>query len=120
MMPPDGKVTMWLQGEQRDLFLMGFEVHDEPEPPDDVPEEILEKSAEAYDLLMEGEAEEVEPLLEEIIAAAPHYPAAYNHLGVAYEDQGRHEEARALAEETYERFPDYLFARATCHQVCRH
>jgi len=111
MIPPGGKVTMWLQGEQRDLFLMSFEIHDEPEPPDDVPDDVLEKSAQAYDLLMEGKATEAEPLLEEVIAAAPHYPAAYNHLAVAYEDQGRHEEARALAEETCERFPDYLFAR---------
>lgn len=111
MLPPDGKVTMWVQGEQRDLRLMGFEVHDEPEPPDDVPDDVLEKSEEAYDLLVEGEAEETEPLLEEIIAAAPNYAAPYNHLAVAYEQQGRHEEARTLAEETYARFPDYLFAR---------
>lgn len=115
---PDGRqVTMWTRGEQQALLLMDFEVHGEPRRPEGVPDDILEKSREAYELLKEEESEEAERILEEIIFAAPDYPAAHNHLAVAYEQQGRHEEARALVEETLQRFPDYLFARV---KMARH
>lgn len=117
LLPESGQVTMWARGTQHDLLLMNFEVHDQPQPPDDVPDEILKKSEEAHGLLLEEKWEEAEPILEEIVAAAPEYPAGYNHLAVVYEAQERHEEALALVEESLERFPDYLFARV---KMARH
>ena len=50
---------------------------------------------------------------KEIVAEAPNFPPAHNQLAVAYEQQGREEEARALLEEIHERFPDYFFGRAS-------
>ncbi|HEX6387404.1 MAG TPA: hypothetical protein VF177_22280 [Anaerolineae bacterium] len=111
LLPEDKKVPMWLQGRQTEVFLMGFEIYHESEPSEDMADEILDMHEEAHDFLLEGEAEEAEQLLRQIIGAAPDFPSAYNQLAVAYQMQDRQEEARALVVETHARFPDYLFAR---------
>jgi tetratricopeptide (TPR) repeat protein len=117
LLPENEQVPMWLKGRQTEMFLMDFEVTDEPELMEGVSEEILEKYEAAYDLLMNDKPEGAEPLLQEIIAAAPEFYTAYNQLAVAYEQQGRPEEAWALIEETHARFPDYLFARVALARI---
>lgn len=116
LLPENRQMPMWIKGKQTEIFQLGFEISDEPELWDGVSHEILDKYAETYDLLVAGESDAAEPLLHEIIAAAPHFYSAYNQLAVVYERQGRRQEARALVEDTHARFPDYLFARAALSQ----
>jgi tetratricopeptide (TPR) repeat protein len=111
MLPEDRKVPMWINGQQTEIFSMGFEITDEPAPVEGISEAVLDKHELAYDLLMNDEPEAAEPLLQEIIAEEPGFPSAYNQLAVAYQMQGQSEKARALIEETHARFPDYFFAR---------
>lgn len=117
MLPENKQVPMWIKGQQTEMFMLGFEISDEPELVEGITEDILDKHQAAYDLLLSGEPEAAERLLQEIIAIAPHFYSAYNHLAVAYERQGRNEEARALVEETHARFPDYLFARVALARI---
>lgn len=110
-LPEDKLVPMWIHGQHTDIFLMGFEIYEEGEPATDLPDDILEKFFVASGLVMEGKATEAEPLLQEVVAAAPDFPSAYNQLAAAYEIQGRRKEAHSLIEQTQARFPDYFFSR---------
>lgn len=117
MLPEDKMVSMWINGQQTELFMLGFEITDEPEGVEGVSDAILDKHETAYNLLMNDELEEAEVLLQEIIAEAPEFYSAYNQLAVVYSMQGRTEEAHALVEETHERFPDYFFARIALARI---
>ncbi len=112
LLPANRMVPMWINGKQNELIMMAFAISHEPQPVD-LPPEVLEKHETAYELILEDRIAEAEPLLHEIIAAAPDFPAAYNHLALVHERQGREDKAWALTEEMLERFPDYLFAQAT-------
>lgn len=111
MLPENKEVPMWIGGQQSDMFMMGFEITDEPEPVEGMAEEILQIHEGATNLILDDQYEEAEEMLKEVVAAAPNFHSAYNQLAMVYELQGRHQEARALVEETHTRFPDYLFAR---------
>ena len=93
------------------MFIMGFEITDEPELVEGISEEIQQIHEEATNLILDDKYEEAEEMLKEVVAAAPSSHSAYNQLALVYELQGRQQEARALVEETHARFPDYLFAR---------
>ena len=93
------------------MFIMGFEITDEPELVEGISEEIQQIHEEATNLILDDKYEEAEEMLKEVVAAAPSFHSAYNQLALVYELQGRQQEARALVEETHARFPDYLFAR---------
>ncbi|MGG7055190.1 tetratricopeptide repeat protein [Nitrosomonas sp. ANs5] len=112
MLPEDRTIPMWIGGKQKELFMMGFQITDEPERIKGISEAMMDKHLAAYDLLIDEKLEAAERLFKEIITEAPDFYSAYNQLAVAYEKQGRNQEARALIEETHKRFPDYLFARA--------
>ncbi len=111
MLPEDGLVPMWINGEQTELMMLGFDISFEPDETEGLPEAVLDKHQEATELLWNDEPQAAELLLHEIIAAAPDFPSAYNQLAVAYEMLGQKQKARELVEETHARFPDYLFAR---------
>lgn len=111
MLPENKMVRLWLNGKQQELLLLGFVITDEPEFFEGLPEEIQEKHERAYELLKDKKPEAAEPLLREIIAAAPAFYSAYNQLALAYEMQGRRDKAFELIKETHARFPDYFFGR---------
>jgi len=117
MLPPTKQVPMWINGKQTEIFMLGFHISDEPEIAADVAPETLDQFEYALNLLLNNQAAEAEPILREVIAAAPHFQSAYNQLGVALQMQERQEEAWALVEETYARFPDYLFARVALARI---
>ncbi len=117
MLPEDKMVPMWINGQQTELFMLSFEITEEPEGVEGVSEAVLDKHEAAYNLLMQDEAAEAEQLLHEIIDEAPEFYSAYNQLAAAYERQGRSKEARRLVEETHARFPDYLFARVALARI---
>ncbi|MEW5987271.1 MAG: tetratricopeptide repeat protein [Chloroflexota bacterium] len=116
-LPEDRRVMMWIKGKPTELFLLGWEVNGEPEVPMNVPEDVWDKHTRATELLQEGQLETAKTMLREVIAAVPDFPAAYNHLTLAYQMEGRDEEARAMVKDLYARFPDYLFARVAMAQL---
>jgi tetratricopeptide (TPR) repeat protein len=117
LLPENKEVTMWQKGKQSKMFMLNFTITDEPEFLTNVPQEMLEKHEQATTLLLEDRLQEAEQMLQEVIAAAPKFHSAYNHLAAVYEKQGRRQEARALIEETHARFPDYLFARVALARI---
>lgn len=47
--------------------------------------------------------------LEQMVEQYPQVPKLWNYLAAAYQSAGRLEDCERIAEETYRRFPDYLF-----------
>jgi hypothetical protein len=47
--------------------------------------------------------------LEAMIEEYPQVPKLWNHLAIAYQSAGREQDYQRVVEETYRRFPDYLF-----------
>lgn len=104
-----GRVRMWIQGDWRDIYLMSFEITDEPQNQlSPKAQKLLERS---LTLLRQQKGVEAEKLLREALELEPDAPSLYNNLTVAYTIQGRTEEAEALVHEIHERFPDYALGR---------
>ena len=58
------------------------------------------------------------PRLESLIENYPNDPVLYNWLSVAYRLMGEQEKAKDLIQETYRKFPDYLFAKLAYVELC--
>ncbi len=111
LLPDSRQVNIWMNGEPHEIVTIAFEITDEPTLDIILSEEIMQKYEESIDLILEDELEQAEQMLQQMIAAAPHFPSAYNQLATVYERQGHLQETRDLIEDTHARFPDYLFAR---------
>jgi tetratricopeptide (TPR) repeat protein len=105
---PRGLVRMWLQGEWREVRLMGIEIHEEPLARHRPRVERL--SGEAVEALHAGDAERAERLLKQAMEVEPDAPDLLNNQAMVYTMQGRAEEAEALVRAVHERHPEYLFA----------
>jgi tetratricopeptide (TPR) repeat protein len=104
-----GPTRLWLKGKWTELFLVAFEISDEPEERhDERVTQLMEESAEA---LRRREPVEAERLLRLALEAEPDAPDLLNNLAAAYSAQGRDEESAALTRSVFERHPDYFFAR---------
>src|SRR5690606_3681712 len=44
--PEDKPILMWTNGKQAEIFTMNYEIYRDPEPPADMPEDVLDKLAE--------------------------------------------------------------------------
>lgn len=108
---PAGPVRMWIKGAWHDLRLMGFEVSDEPAHRHGP--EVERLTIAATEALRGGNAAEAEQLLTQALAIEPDAPDLMNNLALAYEQQGRSEEARGMVRDIHARHPDYLFARVS-------
>jgi tetratricopeptide (TPR) repeat protein len=113
-----GPVTMWMQGEQQELILMGYELHGEPIHAHSPTVEAL--TEEAMGLLRMGRGEQAERLLKQAQELEPNAPDILNNLAAAYSHQNRSEESRALIQEIHARFPDYLFGRTNLAVLYAH
>lgn len=111
LLPATRRVTMWLNGQPRELLLLALKIDFEPSPTPGRSEEILIKSAEAHELIQADKLDAAEKLVEEIIAAEPDFPTAHSYRAVIAEQRGDTVQVRQLTEEIYARFPDYFFAR---------
>jgi tetratricopeptide (TPR) repeat protein len=58
------------------------------------------------------------PWFESLVRDLPWFAPAYTYLCSIYDIFDRTDEARQLARQSYERFPDYIFAIATYVQIC--
>jgi tetratricopeptide (TPR) repeat protein len=111
---PAGPTRLWVQGEWRELLLLGFELHGESTGAHSPPVERL--AAEAMEALYEGDGERAERLLKQGLEKEPDAVDLMNNLANAYNLQGRHDEAEALIRQIYERYPDYFFGRVNVAQ----
>lgn len=111
LLPANRMMPMWINGEQTELLMIGFEISDEPETPTRTTKEILDKHEQGHILIHEEKLADAEATYLDIIETDPTFYPAYNQLAAIYELQGRTEEAQAQIKETFDRFPDYLFAR---------
>ncbi len=111
-----GMTRVWLEGEWREIMMMGFELHDEP---------LVEYTPQVQDwvqkarlALLESDGERAERAIKQSLAVHPKEPSLLNNLAIAYKIQGRDEEADTLIQQIHERHPDYLFARTGLAQRC--
>lgn len=82
-------------------------------PPDD-----RESFRELERAVFDGHAGNVVEELEQFEDRYPQIPIIKNHLMIAYEEVGRSEEAEQLAQETFQRFPRYLFGLTNYVRFC--
>jgi tetratricopeptide (TPR) repeat protein len=113
---PSGPVRLWMQGEWREILLLAFELHEEPDPERDP--QVEQWLAEATLALQRRDADEAERLLEQALEIEPDVPALLNNLAAAYEMQGRFPEAKVILRQLHQRYPDYVFARTGMAQLC--
>ena len=106
---PAGTVRLWMQGKWQDLMLIGYEIYTEAETK--YRPRVADLLTEGSIALQEGDAEGAERLLKGALELEPDAPEIMNNLALAYEKQGRSEEAISLVREAHRRHPDYLFAR---------
>jgi tetratricopeptide (TPR) repeat protein len=114
---PGGQKRMYMQGEWRDMLLIGFQIGDESEDREDFPRQVEKLAEEATLALYEDDWQRAEQLLKEALAVRPDSPSLLNNLAMAYQLQGREEEALSMVREIHERHPDYLFARVSVAQL---
>ena len=113
---PLGPVRLWMQGEWREILLMAFELHGEPDPEREP--QVEQWLTEATLALQRHNADEAERLLKQALEIEPDVPALLNNLAAAYEMQGRFPEAEAIVRQLHQRYPDYVFARTSMAQLC--
>lgn len=105
---PSRRVRLWLDGQWRELELMGFEITSAPSgPPHSA--EVDEWATQALQALRNKDGKRAEELLRKCLAIEPDMPDLHNNLAAAYEIQGRRDERRALVRQIHERWPDYFF-----------
>lgn len=106
---PSGSTRMWMGGEWRDILLLGFEIHGEPDKKHSP--RVQKWAQEATLALHEGDWPRAERLLDQALAVEPDAPDLLNNRAIAYGLQGRAEEAEAIQRQIHACHPDYLFAR---------
>jgi tetratricopeptide (TPR) repeat protein len=110
MFPP-GLVRLWLQGEWREIMMLGYELHEEPTREHSPAVETW--LAAATLALRARKAVEAEELLRKALAVEPDSPDVLNNFAVARGMQGHVREAEELVRQIHERYPDYVVARVT-------
>jgi tetratricopeptide (TPR) repeat protein len=105
---PAGMMNMWLQGQWREVMIMGFEITDEPTY--DYDSKIADLAAEASQALYDNKPDVAIELLPQAIEHKPDAPDLKNNLAVAYGMQGEGKKAEAMIRDIHQQHPDYLFA----------
>ncbi|KPA10135.1 hypothetical protein MHK_009622 [Candidatus Magnetomorum sp. HK-1] len=85
---------------------------------DIVPEDIKEEMGFVLYPMCSNEPKKVIKRLLELINIYPAYPKTYNYLAIAYAKMGRYKKSKEITYETYQRFPEYLFAKVNFASIC--
>jgi tetratricopeptide (TPR) repeat protein len=102
-----------------DLSISRYEITTEPMQDrhyQRLPRHVKETMERLHDVAQHRPREAI-PELCELITQYPGVPQLYNYLSVAYARAGRRKEAEAMVEESYQKNPDYLFARLNYAEV---
>jgi Flp pilus assembly protein TadD len=106
---PAGLVKMWVNGQQHEVMLVSFEIHDEPIKQHSP--EVTDLAYEAILALRQDDGVKAEQLLRQALALEPDAPDLLNNLAMAYQVQKRQPEVEALINQIYQDHPDYFFGR---------
>jgi tetratricopeptide (TPR) repeat protein len=109
---PSGPRRLWIQGEYREILLLGFELDQEPKNVCSNAE-AQRLSLEAAHALYGKDPAKAQLLLQRALDLEPDSPVLFNNLALCYQLQGRTEKSRAMVQEMHQRFPDYWFGRIT-------
>lgn len=111
---PTGNVKMWLQGQWREILLLGFEITSEPlldeSPLNDKALGLMEKAIHA---LRHEDGAAAEKHLRDALTFHPEHPSLLNNLALALFMQDKDEEAEAITQHVINDFPDYFFGQMT-------
>lgn len=107
---PSGRTRMWIGGRWGEIELLGFEITEEPTGPLHAPP-VDDWAYDAMQALRCGDGKLAQSLLEKCLERVGDAPDLLNNLAVAYETQGRRDEATQLLRQIHERWPDYFFGR---------
>ncbi len=111
-------VTLWLEGEWREVSLITYEFHEEPLFKHSQPVQKL--LAQALRLLRQDSVEqaaEAEALLNEALELEPESPDLLYNLAMALGLQKNEKASDALLRDIVSRYPDYVFASAALAQL---
>jgi Flp pilus assembly protein TadD len=114
---PGGETRLYVKGEWQMLILLGFEIGDESEEQESHPPRVEELAEQATLALQDYDGQQAEALLNKALAIVPDSPGLLNNLAVAYQLQGRAEEAEQMICQLHERHPGYMFARISVAQM---
>ena len=110
---PRENLTLWVQGEWREVGLMTYEFHGESiVNHSKLVERLLEQ---ALSLMRQGGVEQgvkAEGLLSKALELEPDAPDLMNNLAMAFRLQGRENDCNVLIQDIVSRHPDYIFASA--------
>ena len=114
---PTGPVQVWIEGEWRELLLIGIEIHGEPVRQHQHHPQVERWLRQALAHMHAGEMALAEPLLQQALAQEPDAPDLLNNLAATYAATGREAEAERIWRSVLARQPDYLFARASLGRI---
>jgi tetratricopeptide (TPR) repeat protein len=106
-----------MQGEWRELLLMGFELSSEPLESNPHSAQVTVWLQEATRALRTGNFKKGEALLRQALAEEPDAPDLLNNLAAAYSMQEREQDSEALIRDIHERHPDYFFGRTNLARI---
>lgn len=110
---PRGMVSLWQQGERREVLLFGSEIYFDAthDPGYDYPPEVQRLSDEGVRLLRKEDFAGAAAVLAQAHALAPEVVGVMNNLAAAWEQQGQSQRAHELLDRIFALRPDYFFAR---------
>jgi tetratricopeptide (TPR) repeat protein len=108
---PSGPQRLWLQGEWREVMLIGIEIY--PEPVHKFSRDVETLLIEGTEALHEGRGADAERYFKAALKKAPESPSILNNLAAAYEAQGKHKLAQEIIPRIRRDFPDYFFGIVT-------
>src|SRR5579859_1021262 len=114
---PAGHVQLWTEGEWREMVLIGFDIHGEPDRQHPHHPQVERWLLQSMEHMAAGEMALAERLLKQALAQEPEAPDLLNNLAANYGVTGRQAEAESIWRSILERHPDYLFARASLGRI---
>lgn len=108
---PNGMIKMWLDGEWKQMLLLGFEIT--PEPTFDVPlkPRVSDLMMQGIYALREEDGARAEEHMRKALAIQPEVPGLLNNLALALFLQGKKEESESILDHLIQDFPDYFFGQ---------
>lgn len=109
-------VGMWIQGEWREIMLIGYEIYTESDEMK-LPHKAEKLMMDAYYALNERNGERAEVYLKKALELVPDNSSILHNLGAAYMYQKREKEAEEIFLQIYENDAEYLFARTSLAKI---